>query len=331
MTRRQAILIIASVLVSAFSIGYILSDAPLEDVLATIQKADGGQLALAAVFMTASLVTRGIRWRELLGRRVRLVDAFHLVNIMFLGNQLPLRLGEVARTLLVSRRGVPMATAAASIVVERLMDTLLVVLMLAAAVSQLPDAPRTVTDAAAFFGLAGLGGFGLLLICARMPARALALVAAVTRWIPALRRLPLLRLSEHLLDGLGALADTRTLLLSLFWTVMSWAMSLATFYCLQVALAIDVDAALSVPLSVSLAALGIALPVSVAALGPFEAAIIVAGQLVGMASLDAVSLGFLYHGMSIIGFVIWGGISMLALGMAPWGAFATDTSDADLS
>ena len=291
-----------------------MSGVPLEDVLATIETADGAWLALSGLFMTLSLVTRGVRWRELLARRIARRDAFHLVNIMFLGNQLPLRMGEVARTVLVSRKSVPMATAAASIVVERLLDTLLVALMLTLTVSRLPDAPRTVTDAAAFFGVAGLAGFVALLVCARAPQRTLAIVDAMLRLIPALGKLPLKRFSENLLDGLGALADARTLLVSLFWTLISWAMSLATFYCLQAALAIEVDAALSVPLGVSLAALGIALPVSIAALGPFEAAIIVAGQLTGMDSLEAVSLGFLYHGVTIIGIVIWGAISLLALG-----------------
>ena len=292
-----------------------MSGVPLEDVLATIETADGAWLALSGLFMTLSLVTRGVRWRELLARRIARRDAFHLVNIMFLGNQLPLRMGEVARTVLVSRKGVPMATAAASIVVERLLDTLLVALMLTLTVSRLPDAPRAVTDAAAFFGMAGLAGFVALLVCARTPQRTLAIVDAMLRLTPALRRLPLKRWTAHLLDGLGALADARTLLVSLFWTLISWAMSLATFYCLQAALAIEVDASLSVPLGVSLAALGIALPVSIAALGPFEAAIIVAGQLTGMDSLEAVSLGFLYHGVTIIGIVIWGAISLLALGV----------------
>ncbi len=325
MTGKRVLLVLGSIIVTAASVALILRDVNLADVTSSIGQADGGQLGLAFVFVALSMFTRGIRWWGLLGKGLPLIKAIHLVNLTFLGNQLPLRLGEAARSVLVSREGVSIEKAAASIVVERLIDTLLVVLMIAATVGQLPDAPEYVTVPASRFGLLALVAFLCLLALARHPRTAKRLLAAMTQTLPVLNRTPLQRIVDNLLDGLGAIADFRTLVFTLVWSLIAWSTSLATFYFLHLALGIEVNYAQSVPLGVSLAALGIALPFSIAAVGPFEAAIIVTGQLVGMDSLAAISLGFLFHGLSVFGYIVFGSAGLLALGVSPGTAALEDS------
>ena len=317
MTRNRVLLVLGSIIVSVASVAVILRDVQVEDVLASISQADGGQLSLAFVFVALSMFTRGIRWWGLLGKRLSLLKAVHLVNLTFLGNQLPLRLGEAARSVLVTREGVSIETAAASIVVERLIDTFLVVLMIAATVSQLPKVPEYVTVPASQFGVLALFVFACLLALAHYPRPAKRLVSKFLQALPLLNRLPVQRIADNLLEALGALTDFRTLVFTLVWSLIAWTTSLATFYLLHQALGIDVNYAQSVPLGVSLAALGIALPLSIAAVGPFEAAIIVTGQLVGMDSLAAISLGFLFHGVSVAGYIVFGSVGLLALGVSP--------------
>ena len=325
MTRKRVLLVLGSIIVSAGSVAVILRDVDLDDVSSSIRQADGGQLGLAFLFVALSMFTRGIRWWGLLGKGLPLIKAIHLVNLTFLGNQLPLRLGEAARSVLASREGVSIEKAAASIVVERLIDTLLVVLMIAATVGQLPDAPEYVTVPASRFGLLALVAFLCLLALARHPKRAKRLLATMTQKLPLLNRTPLQRIVDNLLDGLGTIADFRTLVFTLVWSLIAWSTSLATFYVLHLALGIEVNYAQSVPLGVSLAALGIALPFSIAAVGPFEAAIIVTGQLVGMDSLAAISLGFLFHGLSVFGYIVFGSVGLLALGVSPGTAAVEDS------
>ncbi len=326
MTGKRVSLVLGSIIVSAASVALILRDVNLDDVAGSIRAADGGQLGLAFLFVALSMLTRGIRWWGLLGKGLPLMKAIHLVNLTFLGNQLPLRLGEAARSVLASREGVSIEKAAASIVVERLIDTLLVVLMIAATVGQLPDAPEYVTVPASRFGALALVAFLCLLALARHPRKAKKLLPIVTQKLPLLIRTPLQRIIDNLLDGLGALADLRTLVFTLVWSLIAWSTSLATFYFLHQALGIQVNYAQSVPLGVSLAALGIALPFTIAAVGPFEAAIIVTGQLVGMDSLAAISLGFLFHGLSVFGYIVFGSAGLLALGVSPGTAAAEDST-----
>lgn len=328
MTGKRVLLVLASIVVSAASVAVILRDVNLNDVSSSISQADGSQLGLAFLFVALSMFTRGIRWWGLLGKALPLIKAIHLVNLTFLGNQLPLRLGEAARSVLASREGVSIEKAAASIVVERLIDTLLVVLMIAATVGQLPDAPEYVTVPASRFGLLALVAFLCLLALARHPNEAKRLLAIVTQKLPVLNRSPLQRIVDNLLDGLGAIADLRTLVFTLVWSLIAWSTSLATFYFLHQALGIEVNYAQSVPLGVSLAALGIALPFTIAAVGPFEAAIIVTGQLVGMDSLAAISLGFLFHGVSVFGYIVFGSLGLLALGLSPESAAVEDAKSA---
>lgn len=324
MTEKRVALVLGSIIFSAASVAVILRDVSLDDISSSISQADGGLLGIAFLFVALSMFTRGIRWWGLLGKGLPLVKAVHLVNLTFLGNQLPLRLGEAARSVLASREGVSIEKAAASIVVERLIDTLLVVLMIAATVSQLPDAPKDVTVPASRFGLLALAAFLCLLALARHPQLAKRAHATMSKWLPVLRRSRLQSMVDNLLDGLGTIADLRTLAFTLVWSLIAWATSLATFYFLHLALGIEVNYALSVPLGVSLAALGIALPFTIAAVGPFEAAIIVTGQLVGMDSLDAIALGFLFHGISVFGYIVFGSAGLLALGASGGSAALKD-------
>ena len=327
MTFGRLIMVFGSIIVSAVSVFLILREVPISSVIDSIGKADPFQLLLALGFVTLSLFTRGIRWWGLLGYRLDLPRAAHIVNVMSLGNQLPLRLGEVARSLLAAHSGVPLATAAASIVIERLVDTLVVVLMIAATVSTLPDVPIEVTQSATLFGVIALAGFLVLLAFARYPQYADSISNKLMDMAPLLRRLPLHKLISNLLDGMQALTSVKTFLFTTLWTLIAWAASLATFYVLFNALGIQADVVRSVPLGVSLAALSVAIPVSIAALGPFEGSIILTGQIVAMDSIDAVSLGFLFHGISVLGYIIWGVIGLLALGVSPTKAFASSSDD----
>jgi uncharacterized membrane protein YbhN (UPF0104 family) len=131
----------------------------------------------------------------------------------------------------------------------------------------------------------------------------------------------------HILDGLQPLTDLRTLIFTAVWTVLAWGCAFATLYFAHLALGIEVDYALSVPLGISLTALSIALPVSIAALGPFEVAILVTGQAVGMSDVEAIALGFLLHGVNVFSYIVWGIVGLLALGASPAAAFAASDKE----
>jgi glycosyltransferase 2 family protein len=313
---RRTLLILASIGVSALFLWLALRGVPLEDVLLRLREANFFWVLLSLGFVTAGLWTRAIRWRGLLDQRISTVQAFHMLNIAMLLNQLPLRAGEVARSLLATRSQVPLMTAATSIIVERLLDTLLVVVWLSIALSQTPQIDASAAQLAALFGVIAVFGFIVLIAFARYPAIPHRILAIVENLLPPIKRLQLVRLVDNVLDGIKPLTQWRSAAHAIAWTLISWTLSLGTFYCLTQALGITENTVLMTVLSITLASFSIAIPLSVAAIGPFEGAVRLAGDAVRMSTVLSTSLGFLFHGVSILGYAIWGTIGLLTLGVS---------------
>lgn len=314
---RRLPVILASIVVSAIFLYFALRDVPLDEVMRRFSQANVLYLGVAFIIGIGALYTRAIRWRGLVQDRLTLRDSFAIISITFFVNLLPLRAGELARGWLASQRGVPFMTAATSIIVERLIDTLTVVLFILFSLTQLPGLPDEAGQVAGVFGVLGVIGFGVLLGFARYPQAARRLLVMIERAVPLLSRLPLDDLLEHVIDGLQPLTDWRRFLYTLLWTAVAWGLSVAMLYTLHLSLGIaDVDVLLSSLIGVALASFSIAIPVTVAAIGPFEAAIRLTGDIVGMDRISSISLGFLFHGMTSLVYIVLGVLGLLLMGVS---------------
>lgn len=314
---RRWIFIAASVVVSGLFLVLALRDVPLGDVVVVLQQAELGWVALSFIGVAGTLITRAIRWRGLLDNRMPLIQAFHILNITMLLNLLPLRAGELARGLLATRSGVPFVTAATSIVVERLIDVVTVVLMIALAVARLPSVSPLVTQGATLFGALAVVAFLVLVSFARYPQVAHRMLEWIEVRIPLMAKLNARKRVDEVLDGLRPLTQPRRALHALVWTVIAWSISLMTFYAAERALGIEhADLFAGALLGVALVSLTVAVPVSVASVGPFEGAVRVAGDAVGMTALAGAALGFLFHGVSVLGYAVFGVIGLITLGVS---------------
>jgi uncharacterized membrane protein YbhN (UPF0104 family) len=314
---RRWVILAASLVVSGVFLWLALRDVPISEVVAGIQQADFGWVVLSFLGVIGSLAARAVRWRGLLDNRISLINAFHILNITMLLNLLPLRAGEVARTLLATRYNLPIITTATSIVVERLIDVVTVVLMLAFALSRLPSAPAVVGQAALFFGAAALVAFIVMLVFARYPQIAHRVLVALEDRFPPLKRLNGRKRIEEVLDGLRPMTHAGHAAHALGWTVIGWTSSLFTFYALERSLDIQgVDLIIGSLLGVPLVSFGVAIPVSVMAIGPYEGAVRVAGEAVNMSPVAATTLGFLFHGITTLAYAIFGVLGLAALGVS---------------
>jgi hypothetical protein len=322
---RRLVIILLSIVVSGIFLWLALRNVDINRVLDGIRQADGGWILLSTLTISLGLWARAYRWYGLLDFKAPLIQTGHILNLGFLLNLLPLRVGEVARSLLITRAGVPVVTAATSVVLERMLDTLLVVIMLVVTIPRLPNVPAAITGPTNVFGIAVIAAFVVMVFFARFPAIGHKAVALAERLLPFLKRLGLSRLFDHALDGLKPLTHLRSGVHAIVWTLISWAFSIITVYAIvramnmldtnQVPLG-DIQIILLTVMGLSLAALSIAVPVSVAGLGPFQAALLAAGQAVGANADQSLSLGFLFHGMNIFGYALWGIIGFVALGVA---------------
>ena len=334
---RRTLFIIASVLVSAVFLYLALRNVPISDILTRLREANIFWIGVAFLLHALSQWTRAVRWSGLLDFKLPSMRAFHILNIGFLLNQLPLRAGEFARMGLATRSKVPLFTAATSVILERMIDTLLVVILLVVTVSRLPSVPDAINTSVKIFGVAVVAAFAVLVFFARFPALGHRAVGIVERILPFLKRFNLTQLLDHVLDGLKPLTHWRSGLYAVGWTLISWAVSTATMYALVLSLGINGVDTLSLSiLGLCLAALSIAIPVSVASIGIFESAVQIAGRAVGLSgtpALDAtaLSLGFLFHGVNIFGYAIWGVIGLLVTGISLGDVMNAQKTDSEIT
>ncbi len=314
---RKAIFIAVSVIVSGAFLWLALRDVPLEAVGRSISEASPLWILVSFGTVGLALWTRGIRFHGLLGGRVTRLTAFYMFCATMFINLLPLRAGEVARVLLATRYGVPVMTTAAAIVVERLIDVLTVLLLLAYSLARLPAAPPAVSNAAILFAIATVVGFAVLLALARFPHIAHNLLVSIEGRVPLARRLHLRQRLEEVLDGLRPLTNWRSAAHVTFWTVVGWFVSLMTIYTLEIAFGIQgTDLWLLAALSLALASFGVAIPVTVAGIGPFQGAVRLAGEVMGISAIAAASLGIVFHAVTVLAYSIFGVISLIALGVS---------------
>ncbi len=135
---KAKISIIAGFAVSALLLWLALRNVEFGNLAASYAAVDASYLPLAVLVVGLELFFRGCRWRLLLlpsNPSVRVMDAFKLEAAgLALNNILPLRLGELARATFAARLfKIPLLTVLATILVERLLDVVVLLLMFIAA------------------------------------------------------------------------------------------------------------------------------------------------------------------------------------------------------
>ena len=105
-----------------FLVWWLADWAELADAVGTlVQRPE--LLAALLVSYTAAFALRAVAWRQLMTGRPGVFGLFTCLQAALLANHLlPFKLGEAARPLLATRRGVPLAEAATTTAVARLLD-----------------------------------------------------------------------------------------------------------------------------------------------------------------------------------------------------------------
>ncbi len=291
------------------------------EVGAVLQTTRWGYVLLAMLIWTAGLATRAVRWRILMGEHVSLVSTFHILNIGFaINNTLPLRIGELARAYLIGRSESEVSGWAAltSIVTERILDMLTVVLLLVAVIPTLAI-DSAATTSGLLLGVAALAGFVVLLVFAHRREWASTILAFMIRLLPFLTRLNLESLANRLLDGLQPLTTRRGLLGAILWTGISWFVSVVGTWVMALAFPTLPQTAVmraALTLSVVAASFSIIIPFTLASVGPFEAATRFALLTAAVPQEVSVTYALVWHSAVVLVYALWGAIGMVALGLS---------------
>lgn len=257
--------------ISVGALALALVGIDLSSVVRTLAQADYVYLLPTAAGILLYLWARAVRWRILLGPEVSLARSFWVTNIGYLvSNVLPFRLGDPARAVVIGRGGVVSTAAALStVVVERVLDMLIVVALLAGVAPFVRGASSAVEAGLIAAGAAVVATAVLLLLAfradwGRRTVRwALGLVPRVDveRWARAL---------DGLFEGLAPLRSARRGAALAFWSAAAWACVVLYYWTLLRAF-LTQPPALAAPFLICVLGLGMAVPSSPSAVGVFHA------------------------------------------------------------
>jgi uncharacterized protein (TIRG00374 family) len=282
----RALRVWAGVAVSVVALFFAFRGVDFRAVGRSLLEADYLWLAVSVLLVSASILVRARRWQSLFAepRQLHLSRLFGVLNVGYLVNNiLPLRAGELARVVLLPRvETVAPIEALSTIVVERVVDTLAVILLLGA-VAPLVPVPRSAARPVALLAAAMLLFAALLLIAATRRAATLRLVALAARILPQRFRAPAERHADAAIDGLAALRSPRAALEVAVLSVLVYLLLGAAMAAQLAAFHVQLSLA-SAFFLLAAATLGLVIPSSPGAVGVWEG--IVIGALTGIFSID---------------------------------------------
>lgn len=275
-----------------------------------LAEANYGLLALALVLMLASLYVRAVRWGVLFHPRrdLRLRNLFGAMNAGYaINNVVPVRIGEVARAYLIGEtEGVSTVHSLSTIIVERTLDTLVVIAFLIATLPFI-DAPAWARGPALFVGLGFLVLAALLAGLHAARDRAMALVGWGVRFLPERMRAQAEAAADSAIEGFAVLRRPVVLAEALVWSLASWGVSALLVY--TVLRAFNLDVPFSAGVFVMCAtALGMVVPSSPGYIGVFHA--IAIESLVNVFDVDrnrAASYALVQHAYLYLTPIAFGG------------------------
>jgi uncharacterized protein (TIRG00374 family) len=298
--------------ISAIALFLVARSVDIPAAWDAMRAAQPAWLVLLVGLVCVDLVTRGLRWKVLLSPvgRVRYQDSLSSLLVGYLANNvLPARLGELVRSHdLGERSGLSKSTILGTIVVERVMDTLVVVVIAAVAIFVL--SVRGIVASGVLVGLAVTAllvvGIVVGLIAHRLPGAGRA-AAFVNQW-PRIHGL-LVRLRA----GLAVTANLRVMAASLALTMVSWTCAVLGFAAAAQSVGVQPTMGQAAILAAGVN-LATAIPAAPGYVGTFELAAVTIAASVGIDRESALAFAVLLHAVSLLITSLGGALALLVGG-----------------
>jgi glycosyltransferase 2 family protein len=284
------------------------------NVAAAFAQVQYGYLVPIALISAYSIVIRCQRWQLLLRPvgPIPFLPLFSATAIGFLCNMvLPLRVGEVIRpVLLAKRRDVPVSSVLASVLLERLLDMLTILVFLGLVMCLVPVSSTIRQSGIAFVGLAVVVVAMVLALQRRHPA-ALGFVRGVVSLMPTRVRDRAEEWLESFIGGLQGIGDGPVLWRILAYSVFLWIVIASVFGIGFVACNLDVPVVSGALALVTVVAGAVSAPSAPGFIGTFQAGCVVALGLFGVSHAAAIPYAFVVWGAQWLTQVVLGVVFLL--------------------
>jgi uncharacterized protein (TIRG00374 family) len=317
---------VLGIAISVVALALVIRSVDVGAAWEALRNADLRWIALLVVFVAVDILLRAVRWRVLLAplAAVSFGDTLSSLLVGYLANNvLPARLGEVVRAHdLGERTGVSRTTILGTIVIERIVDTFVVVSI--AAVAILVLSVRGVVASAVLVGFAVTALLvvvvALGMVAHRLPG-ADRVRAYLARW-PRVRDI-LVRLRI----GLSVASDLRTMVAAVALSVGSWSCTVLAFAAAAQAVGVEPTVGQAALLAAG-TNLATAIPAAPGYVGTFELAAVTIAASVGIARAQALAFVVLLHATTLL-MTSAGGAVALVLGGRRRGAQGREPVSAD--
>lgn len=308
---------------SAISLSCVVLVLRFVDVRQVIELLSRAALPLVAIAVLATMLDvllRAIRWRVLVSSiatvPLRRVLAYLMVGYLA-NNVLPARAGELVRShYLGDRERVSRVSILGTVLVERILDVVALLLLCAAA--------WWATGAAA--QLAGLLALGLVGgTIAVVGVAAVVLLPMKQRWLPLLnKRFPIsvVAVGARLRSGISVVGAPGTLIVSGALTLSAWAATGVAFAAMAGAVGFEVTVA-QVMLIAAATNLATAIPSAPGYLGTFEFGVVVTAGAIGLGAAPALAMAVLVHVVILLATTV-GGLTAIYVLTSRGGVTAPD-------
>jgi len=314
---RKSLFIGLTVVCSVIIFYLTFREIELETIASRLSQANIFWVLIAISCTSLAIFLRSLRWKVLLNQRIESDDSFYLVSIGMLMNQVPLRFGDILRGSLATRFKVPFVLGMTTLVVENLIDIAMVIILLAVSVNFLPDISEDAIPLLRLFGSLIVVCSIVFVILIRYSQHMYNVIDKLDRSNRLVRSLDLSKRLSDILYGLQAITSWRSASRVLGLSTLMWIFNIATFYFLTYAFGLQYNnLMLWAALSVVLISLSIAIPISFAGIGPYQVAVLIAGNALAINQVDSLLLGVTVHALSILTFVLWGVIGIKQLNLS---------------
>jgi len=307
-------------------VAWFLRHANIADVWSQVRQARMDLLILGFIFVMATYWARAIRWQYLLApvghTKFRTVFRTTVIGFAALAI-LPARVGDVLRPYLLARReGLATTATMATVVMERVLDLIAVLTLLAIYVwgftgdSPLPDRLLNPVKVSATLAAAvSVGLMAVMWVLATHPERIGKLAAAAARILPGRLSEPVGHLTTTFSGGFAAARSPRALLLAMLWSFPLWLAIAAEAWAVTVAFGIEMPFAGTFLLQ-ALLVIGVAVPTPGGVGSYHEAYRIGVTTFFGAPNDRAVAAAIVTHAISFVPVVLLGVIFMAQDGLS---------------
>ncbi|MBA4421495.1 MAG: hypothetical protein C0390_00165 [Syntrophus sp. (in: bacteria)] len=272
--------------------------------------------SLALLFLMQ--VLRSFRWGLILSPLAKIdqLSLFSVTSVGFLAIvSIPARLGELARPYLITKKSdLKMSSALGTIIVERVLDSL-TILVIAVFVLFFIPLPPWLVRASVLFLLATLALLAVMVLMILKQEASLRILAMLSGKLPARYAEGLNRLTRHFLQGFRIMVDPALLASVTGLSILIWLIDVLAIYLLFLAFGFQLPVAAAFVLMIILI-IGIAIPTAPGFIGNWHYFCILGLSFFGVPRTDALTFAIIYHALSI------GIVVILGLAFLPFNRFS---------